>query len=127
MYALAEDHRNDVASNIVALACGLIGETSVRDSRRSHTALSGSYALRNRIRQEVVVVDPAGAIVISVYIILAWIRQANRKTLVHILATFGRTIHWPRANSSSVGPHSRSDVRPTPDAFCLQLPSGRDH
>jgi hypothetical protein len=23
--ALAEDHRNDVASNIVALACGLIG------------------------------------------------------------------------------------------------------
>jgi hypothetical protein len=25
MYALAEDSRNDVASNIVALACGLIG------------------------------------------------------------------------------------------------------
>ncbi|CAF1518576.1 unnamed protein product, partial [Adineta steineri] len=25
MYALAEDHRNDVASNIVALACGLLG------------------------------------------------------------------------------------------------------
>jgi hypothetical protein len=25
MYALAEDHRNDVASNIVALTCGLIG------------------------------------------------------------------------------------------------------
>jgi hypothetical protein len=25
LYALAEDHRNDVASNIVALICGLIG------------------------------------------------------------------------------------------------------
>ena len=25
MYALAEDNRNDVASNIVALVCGLIG------------------------------------------------------------------------------------------------------
>ncbi len=25
MYALAEDSRNDVASNIVALVCGLIG------------------------------------------------------------------------------------------------------
>jgi len=26
MYALAEDSRNDVASNIVALVCGLIGK-----------------------------------------------------------------------------------------------------
>jgi hypothetical protein len=26
MSALAEDHRNDVASNIIALGCGLIGE-----------------------------------------------------------------------------------------------------
>ena len=25
MYALAEDNRNDVVSNIMALACGLIG------------------------------------------------------------------------------------------------------
>lgn len=28
MSALAEDHRNDVASNIIALVCGLLGELS---------------------------------------------------------------------------------------------------
>ncbi|CAF0868500.1 unnamed protein product [Adineta steineri] len=61
MYALAEDHRNDVASNIVALACGLIAYN----------------AKQGKIKQELVVVDPAGAIVISVYIIIAWILQAN--------------------------------------------------
>lgn len=31
MSALAADHRNDVASNIVALACGLIGKERERD------------------------------------------------------------------------------------------------
>ncbi|CAF1546148.1 unnamed protein product [Didymodactylos carnosus] len=49
MYALAEDHRNDVASNIVALACGLLG----------------SFALRQKINQKAIVIDPVGAIVIS--------------------------------------------------------------
>ncbi|CAF0868481.1 unnamed protein product [Adineta steineri] len=63
MYALAEDHRNDVASNIVALACGLLAYN----------------ALQGKIKQEVIVVDPVGAIVISVYIIIAWILQANKQ------------------------------------------------
>ncbi|CAF3893327.1 unnamed protein product [Rotaria sordida] len=63
MYALAEDSRNDVASNIVALACGLIA----------------SNALHGRIKKEAIVVDPAGGILISVYIIIAWILQANRQ------------------------------------------------
>ncbi|CAF4657823.1 unnamed protein product, partial [Rotaria socialis] len=63
MSALAEDNRNDVASNIVALVCGLIG----------------SYALKKKIRQEAIVVDPIGALLISVYVITAWIRQACRQ------------------------------------------------
>ncbi|UJR28458.1 hypothetical protein I4U23_009698 [Adineta vaga] len=63
MYALAEDNRNDVASNIVALACGLIA----------------THAYKGDIKQEAIVVDPVGAIVISVYIIIAWILQANRQ------------------------------------------------
>ncbi|CAF1636189.1 unnamed protein product, partial [Didymodactylos carnosus] len=63
MYALAEDHRNDVASNIVALGCGLIA----------------SFALKHKIKEQLVVLDPVGAIVISVYIIIAWILQANRQ------------------------------------------------
>ncbi|UJR22524.1 hypothetical protein I4U23_025573 [Adineta vaga] len=59
--ALAEDHRNDVASNTVALLCGLVG----------------SFAYKNKINQKAIVVDPVGAIVISIYIIVMWIRQAN--------------------------------------------------
>jgi cation diffusion facilitator family transporter len=46
--ALAQDHRNDVVSNSTAIACGLIG-----------------YHLLKYI-------DPAGAIVISFYIIINW-------------------------------------------------------
>lgn len=38
-----------------------------------------SNALRDKIKKEAVVVDPAGAILISVYIIIAWILQANSK------------------------------------------------
>ncbi|UJR18240.1 hypothetical protein I4U23_005140 [Adineta vaga] len=63
MSALAEDHRNDVASNIIALGCGLVG----------------SYAYQNSIDQRAIVVDPTGAILISIYIIISWIRQANRQ------------------------------------------------
>ncbi|CAF0841930.1 unnamed protein product [Rotaria sordida] len=63
MSALAEDNRNDVASNIVALVCGLIG----------------SNALHKKIKQEAIVVDPIGALLISVYIITAWTRQAYKQ------------------------------------------------
>ncbi|CAF1613812.1 unnamed protein product, partial [Adineta ricciae] len=63
MYALAEDNRNDVVSNIVALACGLIA----------------THARRGDLKQEAIVVDPVGGIVISIYIIIAWILQANRQ------------------------------------------------
>ena len=45
---------------------------------------SGSNALRGKIAQQAIVVDPAGAIIISVYIILAWIRQANRKSCAQV-------------------------------------------
>ena len=34
-------------------------------------------AYQNKIKQEAIVVDPVGAICISVYIIVAWILQAN--------------------------------------------------
>ncbi|CAM4891131.1 unnamed protein product [Rotaria socialis] len=61
MSALSSDHRNDVFSNIVALTCGLIG----------------SIAYRKELRQEAIIIDPVGAILISFYIIFTWIRQAN--------------------------------------------------
>ncbi|CAF4207434.1 unnamed protein product, partial [Rotaria sordida] len=61
MSALSSDHRNDVCSNIVALFCGLIG----------------SFAYRNKISQEAIVIDPIGAVLISLYIIITWIQQAN--------------------------------------------------
>jgi len=38
-----------------------------------------SNALKGKIKQEAIVIDPIGAILISVYIIIAWILQANSK------------------------------------------------
>jgi divalent metal cation (Fe/Co/Zn/Cd) transporter len=39
----------------------------------------GSNALQGKIKQEAIVIDPIGAILISVYIIISWILQANSK------------------------------------------------
>ncbi|CAF4682071.1 unnamed protein product, partial [Rotaria sp. Silwood2] len=64
MYAVAQDHRNDVFSNIVALACGIIASK----------ALDGSIKA-----QEVVVIDPIGAILISLYIIFCWLGQLREQ------------------------------------------------
>jgi hypothetical protein len=36
-----------------------------------------SNALHGKIKQEAIVIDPIGAILISIYIIIAWILQAN--------------------------------------------------
>ncbi|CAF1927628.1 unnamed protein product [Rotaria magnacalcarata] len=61
MSALSSDHQNDVASNIVALICGLIG----------------SFAYKKSINEKLIFIGPMGAILISLYIIFTWIRQAN--------------------------------------------------
>ncbi|CAF1201035.1 unnamed protein product [Adineta ricciae] len=64
MYAVAQDHRNDVFSNFVALACGIIAAK----------ALDGSIK-----DPEVVVIDPIGAIIISLYIIFCWLKQLREQ------------------------------------------------
>ncbi|CAF1007848.1 unnamed protein product [Adineta steineri] len=64
MSALAADHINDVASNVVALVCGIVG----------------SYAYKNKISQKAIFIDPIGAIVIAIYIIITWIKQMNDQT-----------------------------------------------
>jgi hypothetical protein len=106
MYALAEDSRNDVASNIVALVCGLIGMihfilflvkiNKIRLNTFFHKLIKfllikiyeiawnvliflASNARQGKIKQEAIVIDPIGAILISIYIIIAWILQANSK------------------------------------------------
>ncbi|XP_060078439.1 uncharacterized protein LOC132557924 [Ylistrum balloti] len=56
--ALAQDHRNDVLSNSVALVCGYIGSQDMQNN------VSEAYGL--------VYIDPCGAIVISIYIIISW-------------------------------------------------------
>ena len=38
-----------------------------------------SEALRGRVKLEAVIIDPIGAILIAVYIIIAWILQAHSK------------------------------------------------
>lgn len=48
----------------------------------------GYYASRNDIDQKAIVVDPVGGILISLYIIKAWIGQANRK-LFHVHSNIG--------------------------------------
>ncbi|XP_067659363.1 uncharacterized protein [Haliotis asinina] len=55
--ALALDHRNDVCSNFVAIACGYVGSSELNQ-------LTGISDLSY--------VDPAGAILISLYIVYNW-------------------------------------------------------
>ncbi|UJR22712.1 hypothetical protein I4U23_025746 [Adineta vaga] len=64
MSALAADHRNDVVATIVALVFGIIGSK----------AIDGEIKPR-----ELSIIDPVGAIVISLYIIICWIPQVRRK------------------------------------------------
>ncbi|CAF2128629.1 unnamed protein product [Rotaria magnacalcarata] len=64
MSALAADHRNDVVATVVALVFGIIGSK----------AIDGEIKPR-----ELSVIDPVGAIVISLYIIVCWIPQVRRK------------------------------------------------
>ncbi|KAK3105096.1 hypothetical protein FSP39_017200 [Pinctada imbricata] len=73
--ALAQDHRNDVFSNTLAIACGYIGSQQVLD--------------RFRYRP-LIYVDPVGAILISLYIAITWYKtgceQSNNivgKTACH--------------------------------------------
>ncbi|CAF0720523.1 unnamed protein product [Rotaria sp. Silwood1] len=68
MSALAADHRNDVVATVVALVFGIIG-----GFRKI-----GSKAIDGEIKpRELSVIDPVGAIVISLYIIICWIPQVR--------------------------------------------------
>ncbi|KAJ8320871.1 hypothetical protein KUTeg_002458 [Tegillarca granosa] len=63
--ALAQDHRNDVLSNTLAIICGYIGSQEVRD----------------RYKFEYLVhVDPIGAILISLYIAITWYITGKENT-----------------------------------------------
>ncbi|XP_061196691.1 uncharacterized protein LOC133204968 [Saccostrea echinata] len=55
--ALAQDHRNDVLSNTLAIVCGYIGSREIQDEL-------GERCL--------VFLDPIGAIIISLYIAITW-------------------------------------------------------
>ncbi|BFZ23150.1 hypothetical protein BsWGS_26189 [Bradybaena similaris] len=55
--ALIQDHRNDTLSNTVAIICGYLGSQQFAD--RVHT-------------KKVAYIDPMGAIIIALYIIISW-------------------------------------------------------
>ncbi|CAG5136550.1 unnamed protein product [Candidula unifasciata] len=55
--ALAQDHRNDVLSNTVAIICGYLGS-------QNFMSVTGEYGFA--------FVDPVGAIIISIYIMFNW-------------------------------------------------------
>ncbi|KAK3720259.1 hypothetical protein RRG08_007881 [Elysia crispata] len=55
--ALVQDHRNDTMSNLVAILCGYLG--SIQFASEVNT-------------KQVAFIDPAGAIVIALYIIISW-------------------------------------------------------
>ncbi|XP_059141904.1 uncharacterized protein LOC131929627 [Physella acuta] len=55
--ALIQDHRNDTVSNLVAIVCGYLGSQQFAD--RVNT-------------KEVAYIDPGGAIIIALYIIINW-------------------------------------------------------
>jgi len=82
MQALAQDHLNDVFSNIVALVCGILG-------KKKEIFFLTSFYIRNFLaakavdgtikKTQVVVIDPIGAIVISLYIIFCWLKQLREQ------------------------------------------------
>ena len=51
----------------------------IKESHEQRPFVLGSLAWSGRIDEKAVVVDPIGAIIISIYIIIAWILQGNRK------------------------------------------------
>lgn len=63
--ALALDHRNDVLSNIVAIICGYLGS-------QEFMGKVGEYG--------VVYIDPIGAIIISIYILVNWWKTGYEQT-----------------------------------------------
>ena len=62
--ALANDHKNDVLSNIVVIICGYIGSSQVQEK----TGIT-----------ELVYVDPIGAILIGLYIAYSWWDQGSEQ------------------------------------------------
>jgi divalent metal cation (Fe/Co/Zn/Cd) transporter len=81
MQALGQDHRNDVFSNIAALVSGLVGKKE-KYSFVNLLCLKflAAKALDGSIKQkEVVVLDPIGAILISLYIIFCWLKQLREQ------------------------------------------------
>lgn len=86
MHALAQDHLNDVFSNIVALVCGIIGMKKKKISKYIYiysflrTISLAAKALQGAIKAtQVVVLDPVGAIIISLYIIFCWLKQLREQ------------------------------------------------
>ncbi|KAK7496802.1 hypothetical protein BaRGS_00012011 [Batillaria attramentaria] len=63
--ALAMDHRNDVMSNTVAIVCGYLGSREFQDE----------FGIKGFIY-----VDPAGAILISLYIVFNWWQTGSEQT-----------------------------------------------
>ncbi|CAF0997544.1 unnamed protein product [Didymodactylos carnosus] len=59
---LKKDHRNDIASNVVAIICGIIA----------------SFAYKKLINEGYIIIDRLGAIGISVYIVHCWLKEGIR-------------------------------------------------
>jgi len=80
--ALAQDHRNDVFSNTMALVCGTLGRILIfYIDVIQFLFFQGFYSRKpdTGIPPSLVLADSIGAIIISIYIFINWIRQANRK------------------------------------------------
>ncbi|KAK0061696.1 metal tolerance protein 9 [Biomphalaria pfeifferi] len=87
--ALIQDHRNDTVSNLVAIVCGYLGS---RQFANEVGSLNVAY------------IDPAGAIVIGLYIIISWWKTgiAQLKMVVGYTANpdFLSQITWISLNHS---------------------------
>lgn len=69
---LNEDNKYDVISAIVALTCGLISMIIWMNLKIMKSFCLASNAKEGRINTKAVVIDPVGAIVISLFILIAW-------------------------------------------------------
>nr|KAG5698977.1 hypothetical protein BaRGS_033490 [Batillaria attramentaria] len=86
---LVQDHRNDTLSNTVALICGYLG--------------SKEFALKTG-EENVVYIDPAGAIVIGAYIFVSWwqkgLEQIRMLTGITAKPDFLSKVTWMCLNHS---------------------------
>ena len=122
--ALAQDHRNDVFSNTVALICGTVGMRFLPAIHLESTSIfffKGFLAKKDpkRFPTYLVLADSIGAILISIYILTTWIRQANRTFVKQLLFIEVKFSSLFRTNQTIIWLYCQARISSTDNMDCF--------